>query len=58
MPADSSPARLKLQPAPPFLCASCDVVKVGLSLRSSHAPGAVGAHTGGETTMGEAVIMS
>lgn len=25
-----------LQPVPPFLCASCDSVKVGLSLRLSH----------------------
>lgn len=29
-PADSSPVGLKLQPVPPFLSASCDIVKVGL----------------------------
>lgn len=49
MPADSSPAGLKLQPVPPFLSASCDVVKVGLSLRLSHGLVLVGAHTGVET---------
>lgn len=44
MPEYSSPVKLKLQPAPPFLNASCEVVKVGLSLMLNHATVTVGAH--------------
>lgn len=58
MPGCSSPAGLKLQSVPPFLSASCDVVKVGLSLRLSHTSVTVGAQTGGGNTNVEAVIMS
>lgn len=44
MPEYYSPVRLKLQPAPPFLSASCEIVKVGLSLRLNHANVTVGAY--------------
>lgn len=56
MPAYSSPAGLKLQPVPPFLSASCDVVKVGLSLRLSPAPDTVGALTGSGNNSAETVM--